>query len=192
MKFLTTNILSSDASAKDMQTAFDLLGELIKNNARSLALLEALIKPADWPKFAAAVFRNLVDSNVFLRSLYLTMSASDEEQQPTAVMAGYCSHSWTLLVPTQLVVGPGSVTKPEADVSSLFAEHLRLTYDSHAESRSLTGSMEGYPRLHAYFEEMRETVLVKLLSAVMVRAMNHENICCVNSALLILLQDYIR
>lgn len=195
MKFLTSNILDSTPSEKaNLQTAFDLLGELIKNNAQNLAILEGMFTPLTCRRFTDAVLRNLVDSNVFLRSLYLTMSLSDAAQQPTASMAGYCLHSWRQFTPVRLVAGPGTGTKADDDVASLFSEQLRLD-DVRSRPMSADTTSEGSeetPSVRAYFEEMRDTVLVKLLCAVTVRTINHENICCVNSALIILLQDYVR
>eukprot|EP01028_Stygiella_incarcerata_P002984 TRINITY_DN15666_c0_g2_i1.p1 TRINITY_DN15666_c0_g2~~TRINITY_DN15666_c0_g2_i1.p1 ORF type:complete len:828 (-),score=178.61 TRINITY_DN15666_c0_g2_i1:62-2545(-) len=56
-----------------LQTAFDLLGELIKFNVFAFRQLDSvLVDPVSFSSFYNVVMGSLVDSNVFLRSLYLS------------------------------------------------------------------------------------------------------------------------
>jgi hypothetical protein len=57
----------------NLQTAFDILGEVIKFNKRTFLIVEAHIKPSEKDKFKEKCLTHLVDSNVFLRSILLTM-----------------------------------------------------------------------------------------------------------------------
>lgn len=64
--------LHSDTSAS-LQTSFDLLGEIVKCNHTVLAQFDALMSDDDFRDFRKVVLTNLIDSNVLLRSLYLTV-----------------------------------------------------------------------------------------------------------------------
>lgn len=55
------------------QTSFDLVGEIIKCNPRILEFLEAELSDEEFRGWIRICLDNLVDSNVFLRSLFLTM-----------------------------------------------------------------------------------------------------------------------
>jgi hypothetical protein len=64
--------------ASSLQTAFDLLGEILRNNLVSLEIFELLLEKQDqYDKFMQIVLKNLVDSNVFLRSLFISMEYFD-------------------------------------------------------------------------------------------------------------------
>jgi hypothetical protein len=56
-----------------LQTSFDLLGEIIKCNHTTLAQLDAMLSEEDFEMFRSVVLKNLIDSNVFLRSMYLSI-----------------------------------------------------------------------------------------------------------------------
>lgn len=55
------------------QTSFDLVGEIIKCNPRVLEHLEASLSDEEFRAWIRVCLDHLVDSNVFLRSLYLTV-----------------------------------------------------------------------------------------------------------------------
>jgi hypothetical protein len=89
-----------------LQTSFDLLGEIVKCNHTVLAQLDAMLSEEDFEKFRSVVLKNLIDSNVFLRSMYLsvdmiTFSYGVSEQDsltyphPTAGLSqfGFCLNS---------------------------------------------------------------------------------------------------
>ena len=59
--------------AGSLQTSFDLLGELCKGNSESLHLLVSSLDEESFRKLMSAAAANLVDSNVFLRSLLLSV-----------------------------------------------------------------------------------------------------------------------
>ncbi len=56
-----------------LQTAFDLLGELTKFNLYLLEDLEKSFEDQEFRDFVDTILANLVDSNVFIRSLYLSL-----------------------------------------------------------------------------------------------------------------------
>lgn len=86
------------SSVSNLQTSFDLLGELVRYNPRVVEQLEALLLEGDMDRegeggqgrgtdrFLGVVLSNLVDSNVFLRSLVLTVEKLG--CRPTAEGAG--------------------------------------------------------------------------------------------------------
>mmetsp|Transcript_28770 Transcript_28770/g.81152 ORF Transcript_28770/g.81152 Transcript_28770/m.81152 type:complete len:672 (+) Transcript_28770:1-2016(+) len=59
--------------AGSLQTSFDLLGELCKGNAQVLGLLVNNLDEEKFRKLMSVAAANLVDSNVFIRSLILSM-----------------------------------------------------------------------------------------------------------------------
>ena len=102
-------------TAPNLQTAFDLLGEVVKNNQMTLEMMEEVLTASDgtFSAFMDVVMANLVDSNVFLRSLYLSLeTVSDQHSRLEAATAGavgaslqetstaalrspgYLTHSW--------------------------------------------------------------------------------------------------
>lgn len=59
--------------AGNYQTSFDLLGELIKGNIHLLTHLEQTLSTEEIQRFLTMCIDHLVDSNVFLRSLFVTL-----------------------------------------------------------------------------------------------------------------------
>ena len=47
-------------------------------------------------------------------------------------------------------------------------------------------------RIHTYLHNMREVIILRLITTISIRNINHENMCCLNTALLILLVARIR
>jgi len=69
-------------SAGSLQTAFDLLGELCKGNVSSLTmLLEALGTEERFQRLMSVASTNLVDSNVFIRALLLSVERITSARQ---------------------------------------------------------------------------------------------------------------
>ncbi|CAK4668208.1 unnamed protein product [Aphanomyces euteiches] len=56
-----------------LQSAFDLLGEMTKNNPTTLLLFNASMDDVQFASFMQVVVSNLVDSNVFVRSMLLSV-----------------------------------------------------------------------------------------------------------------------
>lgn len=107
IQHMITHVLTVGVkSSSNLQTAFDLLGELTKFNKHTLEILESCFDEQMFSDFMEIVMSNLVDSNVFLRSLYLSFEyisnypdevealASDEASE-----ASYLTHSWVQFVP---------------------------------------------------------------------------------------------
>ena len=74
IKHVVTHIISIGVkNSTSLQTAFDLLGELIKFNLYLFEQLEKSFEDQEFRDFVDTILANLIDSNVFLRSLYLSM-----------------------------------------------------------------------------------------------------------------------
>ena len=72
-------------SVSNLQTSFDLLGELVRYNREVVELLESrLLQNQSMDRFLKVVLRNLVDSNVFLRSLVLTVEKLGQRDEKNA------------------------------------------------------------------------------------------------------------
>jgi hypothetical protein len=74
LKYLSKDISSERFhSAGSLQTSFDLLGELCKGNAEVIHLLVKDLDEESFRKLMSVAAANLVDSNVFIRSLLLSL-----------------------------------------------------------------------------------------------------------------------
>ena len=72
LQHLVDGILNSQGSG-NLQTNFDLLGELIKCNPEVFAILNDILDDSTYTAFMQVVVSNLVDSNVFLRAVILSL-----------------------------------------------------------------------------------------------------------------------
>ncbi|OQR84403.1 hypothetical protein ACHHYP_13426 [Achlya hypogyna] len=115
-----------------LQSAFDLLGEMTKNNATTLVLFNDALDDLQFANLMHVVVTNLVDSNVFVRSLLLSV------------------------------------------------EHR-------AEDLALQPSLH---RLFAFLDVNAVRLLRDLMGIVTMDDINHENICCLNTAVVMLVFEH--
>mmetsp|Transcript_30132 Transcript_30132/g.45945 ORF Transcript_30132/g.45945 Transcript_30132/m.45945 type:complete len:1293 (-) Transcript_30132:1715-5593(-) len=126
--------------AGSLQTSFDLLGEVCKGNAEVLHLLAVKLEDDDqFSKLFSKAASNLVDSNVFLRSLLLTMERIAAAKQfsstvirkqadpwiphsygPWTGRSGpntrfYLTHSWWDALPMRSEKGDGTTQEEASD-----------------------------------------------------------------------------
>lgn len=175
MRFLVDTIMNNSRTPKtNMQTAYDLLAELVKFNAPGLYAFDSLFDAASWSKFTSLLSVNLVDSNVFIRSLYLTLSEIEAKSEMRLVTPAYCTNTWIQVLPVPMISRISMCGEEKDEVSS--------------SQRSLQ-DCSNLARISQYLDDNKYIILLKLIRAVTVYAINHENICCVNSALIILLEE---
>ncbi|XP_069114427.1 short transient receptor potential channel 4-associated protein-like [Argopecten irradians] len=81
LQHVASNIVEHEIRHKEiLQSSFDLLGELIKFNIEAFKTFEEILTTqAKFEKFITTVNRNLVDSNMFIRSLVLSLEHLTEE-----------------------------------------------------------------------------------------------------------------
>ncbi|CAI5715250.1 unnamed protein product [Peronospora effusa] len=140
---LITEILSGGAyrSQGSFQSAFDLLGEMTKGNCQTLQLFHGLLSNTQFATFMEVVILNLVDSNVFVRSMLL--SSEKFAKQPTSGTFGIADD-----------------------------------YEMDRMSEFLTVNLV--------------RLLRDLMTIVTTDDINHENICCLNTAIVILVFQHRR
>ncbi|OWZ13750.1 hypothetical protein PHMEG_00012872 [Phytophthora megakarya] len=140
---LITEILSGGAyrSQGSFQSAFDLLGEMTKGNWETLQLFHGLLTNTQFATFMEVVILNLVDSNVFIRSMLL--SSEKFAKQPQNGTFG-----------------------------------LADDYDMDRMSEFLAVNLV--------------RLLRDLMTIVTMDDINHENICCLNTAIVILVFQHRR
>ena len=103
------------SASANLQTAFDLLGELVKGNHHTIEMVDSALGDTNFDRFIDAAMSNLVDSNVFVRSLYLSIDAfsdsdireydrSARHDRNATKGSGYLSHSWIQYAPPPLSV----------------------------------------------------------------------------------------
>jgi len=110
-----------------LQTAFDLLGELSKGNNKILELLEASLSDVEVEKLMNIVTDNLVDSNVFVRSLVLTVdhtALAFKNNSPVEAWRGgknpsYLMHSWCEVQALPAFFGNGGKSTPAMSTNSI-------------------------------------------------------------------------
>ncbi|KAH7487950.1 Short transient receptor potential channel 4-associated protein [Phytophthora ramorum] len=143
LQALITEILSGGAyrSQGSFQSAFDLLGEMTKGNWETLQLFHGLLSNTQFAAFMEVVILNLVDSNVFIRSMLL--SSEKFAKQPQSGTFG-----------------------------------LADDYEMDRMSEFLTVNLV--------------RLLRDLMTIVTMDDINHENICCLNTAIVILVFQHRR
>lgn len=74
VKIIVRDIQSAHAKEDtSLQTSFDLLSELVKYNKRTLLIVESSMSEEEFNSVCAHVLKNIVESNVFVRALILSM-----------------------------------------------------------------------------------------------------------------------
>ncbi|XP_052817711.1 short transient receptor potential channel 4-associated protein-like isoform X2 [Mya arenaria] len=86
LQHVASNIVDHEIRHKEiLQSSFDLLGELVKFNIEAFKTFDSILTTQEkCDKFINTVNRNLVDSNMFIRSLILSLEhfrAEDENQK---------------------------------------------------------------------------------------------------------------
>lgn len=211
--------------AGSLQTAFDLLGELCKGNEGALEGLDALLEGKRLATFLRIVSRNLVDSNVFLRSLVFTAERLSAGADPAvaspdpAAPPQFLTASWAdrgaryvrLAAPEEwarrtgrdwaapqlpsprrhrgvdaVAAAPPPLPPPPGEAEGA----QRCAAEEVVVRASALGSAEPWWRLPAklgrfgdFLCEKLAVLLRDLISVVDIADINHENICCLNSAL---------
>jgi Trpc4-associated protein len=75
LQHIASNIVEHDIRPKEiLQSSFDLIGELVKFNVEAFKVFDKVLSSKErLDKFLTTVDRNLVDSNMFIRSLILSL-----------------------------------------------------------------------------------------------------------------------
>ena len=93
----------------NLQSAFDLLGELVKYNMITFEMVDAALGEEEFRRFLDSVMHNLVESNVFIRSLYMSVETFQGEEHEkkdrrqdiwgSRAAPAYLTHSWLHFAP---------------------------------------------------------------------------------------------
>lgn len=94
LQHIAGNIVEHDIRPKEiLQSSFDLLGEMVKFNVDAFKAFDKLLNsPEKVEKFLSTMQKNLVDSNMFIRALTLSVEHMDKEEIPN-----YCANDSMLL-----------------------------------------------------------------------------------------------
>lgn len=227
--------------AGSLQTSFDLLGELCKGNADVLRLLVRNLDEVSFRKLMSVAAANLVDSNVFIRSVLLSLEriSSANGLFPLHIDAGtsirgnwksstgvfsraYLTHSWwdtchasessdgssdlkgmsyaevqcDILRPSDWFPTIGTIDafqmKPPEAVDTPLAGihggvgHFGWVFTPEGESLSPRSRAPNTVERLSWFLAANQTRLLRdLLGVVDLRNINHENICCLNTVVVI-------
>eukprot|EP00026_Physarum_polycephalum_P006556 Phypoly_transcript_06604.p1 GENE.Phypoly_transcript_06604~~Phypoly_transcript_06604.p1 ORF type:complete len:536 (+),score=130.15 Phypoly_transcript_06604:135-1610(+) len=147
LAFLIDDIVSDAPKVQgSMQTSFDLLGELMKFNREIFVAFNEVVVGDKLAKFLHNVNTHLVDSNVFLRGMVLSMERFREQDQK-----------------------PPEQSRDQEENSEKSPERTPYPHDTCALSQFLQ---------HNWFRLVKD-----LMAVVSIDAINQENICCVNTAM---------
>ena len=243
LKHLISDITSERLHcAGSLQTSFDLLGELCKGNAEVLRLLVADLDEESFRKLMSVAAANLVDSNVFIRSLLLSLErmSSANKLMPLHLdpelfvgrrgkwrsnngvfSRSYLAHSWwdTCLVnmnpdaneetekcesetksdaarpsdwfPTMGTIEVYNMKPPESvDAPSVGLHagvgHFGWVFTPVGDTLSSAAHAPNTVERLSWFLAANQTRLLRdLLGVVDLRNINHENICCLNTAVVV-------
>jgi len=226
--------------AGSLQTSFDLLGELCKGNHDVLGLLVSNLDEEGFRKFMSVAAANLVDSNVFIRSLWLTLErlSAANRQIPLHFDSSlvrdrqanwsshngpstryYLTHSWWDTTGVSIDEDESKTAGDESGdlerpsdwfpTSELVETYGVLPWDQRllpTHSPGLNNSVGHFgwvfspqgeslsaatfepntmERLSWFLAANQARLLRDLLGVVDLRNINHENICCLNTAVVI-------
>lgn len=217
--------------AGSLQTSFDLLGELSKGNTCVVRLLVADLDETKFRKLMSIAAANLVDSNVFIRSLLLSLERPSGCVGETSWLAGnkgkisgranakqsYLTHSWWDTVSTNVHDGAIDDLRLYSRPTDWFHNREAVLVRSRSQSEpssivanSLPGGRKGsvgyfgwvfspcgdplltashlpntLERLAWFISANQARLLRDLLGVVDLQNINHENICCLNTAVVV-------
>jgi hypothetical protein len=239
LSFLMNEITSQRLHcAGSLQTSFDLLGELCKGNTEVLQLLVGMLDEEKFRRLMSVSAANLVDSNVFIRSLLLCLERisfannmtplhlEDDRigtwRSPNGMFSrSYLTHSWwdaravdeyadnesgkTLSeaerendvkrpsdwFPSkgQIEVGKQlshEIQKQQSTILRGGIGHFGWVFTPEGEELSQeTHAPDTVERLSWFLAANQTRLLRDLLGVVDLENINHENICCLNTAVVI-------
>ena len=228
--------------AGSLQTSFDLLGELCKGNSEVLRLLVHDLDEESFRKLMSVAAANLVDSNVFIRSLLLSLEriSSSSQLMPLHLDAdlfvgrsgkwrsnngiysrSYLTHSWwdscltnlniegeeavvdstsesrndssrpsdwfpTIGTINAYAMKPPEVVPTPSNALHDGVGHFGWVFTPVGESLSSAAHAPNTVERLSWFLAANQTRLLRdLLGVVDLRNINHENICCLNTAVVI-------
>jgi hypothetical protein len=197
--------------AGNLQTSFDILGELAKGNPHVVRMMMSVLDESRFRKLFSVATSNLVDSNVFIRSLILTVERLASEQNEAWTCrtdnSAYLTHSWMEIAafddthePFTLHWDKDSLSPVSPDWFPPFSvpSPSRVGDDdfncdpgwifkpTDSESASLLAP-NTIQRLAWFLEINKVTLLRDLMQVVSLQNINHENICALNTAIVVVI-----
>lgn len=187
--FIVNDIINTEIStdqSKDsilpqcLQMSFDLLAEIIKFNSVLLFKLSLyLVDKAEFSKFKAKLISeaNIIDSNVFIRAVYLTIYHSEaklEEDSQCVLTDLFLKHEADLfiLLCSPLIIDPEKIN--QTNISCINTSLLILILKS-----------EAYLKLQSKKLHCRSNSLVSFLREVRLKEADKKNSCLENLKLLL-------
>jgi hypothetical protein len=147
------------------------------------------------------VSENLIDSNVFVRSLLLSLHSRLHFLPPSSPLPspppspfpipstdqlGYLTHSWLDVVPTPLLPSPPSETLADKRPIDAWPEETQALRIGACHARAGEGSTAAdyapLRRLMSALEPSLVALLRDLMCVVDLRSVDHESICTINTA----------
>ncbi|KAH9549448.1 hypothetical protein CY35_10G020700 [Sphagnum magellanicum] len=164
MEHLVAEILKGGfRCATSLQINFDLLGELIKFNKNLFQRLNRLLVGEKFDRFVEVLVTNLVDSNVFVRSVVLSLDY-------------FRRHQWS---------GSASISARLAVISAP-KRRANMRNDDYQVNDSASASYDAeFCKVTAFVFHNTLRLLRDLMCAVRLSDINQDNICVLNTVLIL-------
>ncbi|GKZ01085.1 hypothetical protein MPSEU_001060100 [Mayamaea pseudoterrestris] len=210
MKHLLNEITSSKLHcAGSLQTSFDILGELAKGNPHVVKLMMNDLDEDRFHKVFSVATENLIDSNVFIRSLILTVERLAAEHNGDwcilSESSAYLTHSWLDVAALESKehqrdvwirhdqsvssdwFSPQSVPSSSRVGDDFNHSRVGWVFTPLDDENAMLLTSNTVQRLAWFLEKNKATLLRNLMQVVSLQNINHENICCLNTAIVVVM-----
>ena len=167
-----------------LQTNFDLLGEMVKFNSIVLSQLDANLTEDQFQKLFDVVRMHLVDSNVFVRSLVLTL----EFEVMSTDVCGLRKKSADYDGNNEQYV----YDKTEDTRFRLAKHHASASSQINEKATGPRPLYNGNTKFHHYIEDYRRQMICDVCTAIDVTKISQENLCCLNTTIILLFFQHAR
>jgi hypothetical protein len=192
------NLVGSDCNG--LQTNFDLLSEVIKFNSVVLEYVDSILSEEQFRQLFDVMSNHLVDSNVFIRSLAITLEF--EFLALHKLKQGDLTHNnYEEKYAYDSVNGHDPRYDMRFHVNNCYAIVSNDTFRKNKEDDKINVHnnnnrrhpllYEGGTKFHTYFQTHRQQILCDICTAIDVTKISQENLCCLNTTIILLVFSHI-
>ena len=171
------NLVGNDCNG--MQTNFDLLGEMIKFNSVILEYLDSLLTPAEFRQLFDVISTHLIDSNVFIRSLMLTLEFE---------VLGFHNNDLRGNNNNEVYLyADVDADDPKYDTRFHMNKHYTSINTAEGKETPESSLYVGKTKFHHHLQTNRQQIICDICTAIDVTKISQENLCCLNTTIILLI-----